>query len=217
MLLPKHDVAPRGERRCRRNASRLRSGTPTASGRLRPYPRGGREVGHFPWLASRRFSDHGGPVSRSSTGPPWSLVFPVLPFPSGPFRPSKYLEQRPSQGIPAQLRHRLADQAAQHRKEPWVAGLSHDPDAAHSECRVGMGHQLPDQADAARIPQTIQAQYRIPNHAAVFVTQGAPEHDARPGIVGSPQRFHRIGPHARVGFTQALLYPFVILVAAEEG
>jgi hypothetical protein len=33
---------------------------------------------------------------RPVTGPPWPLVFPVLPFPSDPFRPPKYQEQRPS-------------------------------------------------------------------------------------------------------------------------
>ena len=52
---PKHHVAPRGELRCRCSASRLRSGTPTVSGRLPADPGGGREVGHFSWLALGRF------------------------------------------------------------------------------------------------------------------------------------------------------------------
>ena len=55
---PRHHVAPRGERRYRRNASRPQSGSLTACGRLRPDPGGGREVGHFPWHALGRFSDH---------------------------------------------------------------------------------------------------------------------------------------------------------------
>ena len=54
----KHHVAPRGVRRCRRTASRLQSGTLTACGRRRPDPGGGRGVGHYPWFASERFSDH---------------------------------------------------------------------------------------------------------------------------------------------------------------
>ena len=45
-------------RRCRRSASRLQSGTPAGCGRLPADPRSGREVGHFPWLALGRFSDH---------------------------------------------------------------------------------------------------------------------------------------------------------------
>src|ERR1017187_4608877 len=45
---PKHRVAPRGERRSRRNASRLRSGTPTGCGRLPRDPGGGCGVGHCP-------------------------------------------------------------------------------------------------------------------------------------------------------------------------
>src|ERR1019366_5879621 len=92
---PKHRVAPRGERRYRRNASRLQCGTPTAFGRLRPDPGGGREVGHSLWLALGRFSfgDHvtGVSVARLSDGHraargPWcsgwtSLRLQVVPAP----------------------------------------------------------------------------------------------------------------------------------------
>ena len=91
-------MAPRGVRRCRRTANRPRSGTPTAFGRLRPDPRGGREVGHFPWLALGRlsFGDHvtGVSVARLSDGHraargPWCsrctslrlLVVPALEVP----------------------------------------------------------------------------------------------------------------------------------------
>ena len=97
---PKHHVTPRGERRCRRNASRLQSGTPAGCGRLWPHPGGGREVGHVPWLALGRFRARdrllGRPRWSAVTGPPWPLVFPVLPFPSDPFRPSTYLGPGPS-------------------------------------------------------------------------------------------------------------------------
>jgi hypothetical protein len=97
---PRPRVAPRGERRCRRSASRLRSGTPTGCGRHQPDPGVGGEVGHFPWLALGRFRARdrllGRPRWSAVTGPPWPLVFPVLPFPSDPFRPSTYLGPGPS-------------------------------------------------------------------------------------------------------------------------
>ena len=96
---PRHHVAPRGERRCRRSANRLRFGAPTACGRLRPDPGGGREAGHFPWLSLRRFRGVTGPLGRSrdrrSPGRrPWCSQY----FPSrhSPFRPSKYLGMCPS-------------------------------------------------------------------------------------------------------------------------
>src|ERR1017187_1214408 len=55
---PIHRVAPRGVQRCRRIASRLLSGNPATRGRLPADLGGGRGVGHFPWFASERFSDH---------------------------------------------------------------------------------------------------------------------------------------------------------------
>src|ERR1035437_3767190 len=97
---PRHHVAPRGERRCCRNASHLQSGSLTTRGHLGPHPGGGREVGHVPWLALGRFRARdrllGRPRWSAVTGPPWPLVFPVLPFPSDPFRPSTYLGPGPS-------------------------------------------------------------------------------------------------------------------------
>ena len=62
---PKHDVAPRGERRCRRNPSRLRFGTLTACGHLPRDPGGGREIGHFPWRALGRFRARDRVLGRS--------------------------------------------------------------------------------------------------------------------------------------------------------
>ena len=98
---PKHHVALRGVRRCRRNASHLQSGTPTVCGRLWLDPGGGREIGHFPWLSLGRFSDHvtrllGRPGHRRSPDRRWLLLFPVLLFVSSRFRPPKYLGIHPS-------------------------------------------------------------------------------------------------------------------------
>src|ERR1035441_4871052 len=96
---PERHMALRGGRRCRRNASRLQSGTPTTRGRLRPDPGGGREVGHFPWHALGRFRARdrhlGRRPDRRSPGRrgPWcsgcTSLPPVL------VRASKYLETCP--------------------------------------------------------------------------------------------------------------------------
>ena len=86
---PKHHEASRGERRCRRNASRPRSGNPATRGHLPADPGGGRGVGHFPWLASRRFRP------RRSPGRPWSPGVPGTSLDSRLFQPPKYLGIRP--------------------------------------------------------------------------------------------------------------------------
>ncbi len=49
-----------------------------------------------------------------------------------------------------------------------------------------MRQELQDQAHAAGISQTIQSQYRIPDHTAVLIAQGAPEDTARPRVIGPP-------------------------------
>src|ERR1017187_3902526 len=90
---PIHRVAPRGVQRCRRIASRLLSGNPATRGRLPADLGGGRGVGHFPWFASERFSDHVTGLSvvgligghRAARGP-WcsgwtSLRLQVVPAP----------------------------------------------------------------------------------------------------------------------------------------
>jgi hypothetical protein len=95
---PEHLGSLRGVRRYRRIASRLRFGAPAGCGRRRLDSGGGREVGHFPWLALGRlsFGDHvtGVSVARLSDGHraargPWCsrctslrlLVVPALEVP----------------------------------------------------------------------------------------------------------------------------------------
>ena len=81
---PKHRVALRGGRRSRCSASHQRSGTPTACGRLRPDPGGGREVGHSLRRASGRFSDHHDDWSPGRRGLAFRMYFSFPPTSSGP-------------------------------------------------------------------------------------------------------------------------------------